>query len=277
MQSRGWRTSAHPAQQPPLTDDDTFYGEDSGYDEIYAPRMPSSSRRYQSRPDIRADIRSEMGRTRPDIELQSLFAEGDYYTFQTDRQPNIPPRRGATRTDMPSVSNGRRPRTHTEDVGGYGSDGSRGGIRRYRPHWLVFVGLFMLIMILGWIAFSALANWWQVTQDDWHYGRPRTFQIDAVVGHNDSVTNPSHFIAINLNRRVEVIEFPGGDSSKAKIYLGPILTGDGQDLAPVTLSFKDVNGDGKPDMIVIVQNSRFIYINENGAFRPARPNENIQD
>jgi hypothetical protein len=121
-----------------------------------------------------------------------------------------------------------------------------------------------------------LFNWWQVWQDDLHYGRPRTFQIDAVVGHNDSDAHPSHFVAINLDRHVQIIEFPGGDSSKAKIYIGPVLVGDGQDLAVVTLSFKDVNGDGKPDMIVSVQSSRFVFINDNGAFRPGRPGENVQ-
>jgi hypothetical protein len=134
----------------------------------------------------------------------------------------------------------------------------------------------MLIMIVGWVALSAFINWWQITQDDWHYGRPRTFQTDAVVGHTDSPTSPSHFIAMNFNRHIEIIEFPGGDTTKAKIYMGPMLIGQGQDLAAVTLSFKDVNSDGKPDMIVNVQDSRFVFINDNGSFRPARPNENIQ-
>jgi len=131
-------------------------------------------------------------------------------------------------------------------------------------------------MVMGWVVLNVLANWWQITLDDWHYGRPRTFQTDAVVGHNDSAANPSHFIALNLNRHIEIIEFPGGDASKAKIYVGPTLIGQGQDLAVVTLSFKDVNGDGKPDMIVSVQGSRFVFINDNGAFRPVRPGENVQ-
>jgi len=39
-----------------------------------------------------------------------------------------------------------------------------------------------------------------------------------VVGHNDSEAHPSHFIAINVDRHVDVIEFPGGDASKARIY-----------------------------------------------------------
>jgi hypothetical protein len=131
-------------------------------------------------------------------------------------------------------------------------------------------------MVVGWIVFTSVANWWQVTQDDWHYGRPRTFQIDAVVGHNDSAVSPSHFIALNLRRHLEVIECPGGDCSKAKVYVGPVLIGAGQDLAPVTLSFKDVNGDGRADMIVTVQDSRFVFINENSAYRPQKPGENVQ-
>ena len=133
----------------------------------------------------------------------------------------------------------------------------------------------MLLMVIGWVVFNAILNWWQVTQDDWHYGRPRTFQTNAVVGHNDSSANPSHFIALNLNRHVEIIEFPGGDPTHARIFLGPILIGDGQDLTAVTLSFKDVNGDGKPDMLAHIQDQTIVFINDNGTFRPAKQGENI--
>jgi hypothetical protein len=150
----------------------------------------------------------------------------------------------------------------------------RGG--RHRFHWLVFVGLGMFIMILGRVALGALGSWWQTMQDDWHYGRPRTFQIDAVVEHNnDSASNPSHFIALNLNRRVLIIELPAGDASRARIYSGPILLGQGQDLTPVTLSFHDVNGDSRPDMFVWVADSHFVFINDQGGFRPARPGEEL--
>ncbi len=124
-------------------------------------------------------------------------------------------------------------------------------------------------MILGWFMISALGSWWQVTQDDWHYGRPRTYQTDAFVGQGDSPTNPSHFIAMNLNRHIVVIEMPGGDPSKARIFNGPTLIGPGQDLVPVTLTFKDVNGDGKIDMVINVQDSHFVFLNENGTFKPA--------
>jgi hypothetical protein len=148
---------------------------------------------------------------------------------------------------------------------------------RGRLHWLVFVGAGMLIMTISYVLLSAAANWWQVTQDDLHYGRPRTFQIDVVVGHNDSATSPSHFIALNLNRRVMIIEFPGGDPTRARVYLGPTLLGDGEALVPVMLSFRDVNGDGKPDMIVSIQDNRIVFINDNGQFRPLRAGERISN
>lgn len=132
----------------------------------------------------------------------------------------------------------------------------------------------MMIMILGWVALSAVGSWWQTTLDDWHYGRPRTFQIDAVVGHHDSAQNPSHFMAMNLKRHIIIIEIPGGDVSKSIVYSGPTLLGPGQDLTPVTLSFQDVNHDGKPDMLVNVQGNQFIFLNENGSFVPSTQNVN---
>jgi hypothetical protein len=133
----------------------------------------------------------------------------------------------------------------------------------------------MLVMIALWVLGTLLVNWWSVTQADWQYGRPRTFQIDALVGHNDSPGNPSHFVAINLNRHVVIIELPGEDPSKARIYSGPTLFGDGQDLIPVTLAFRDVNGDGKPDMIVRIQDQTLVYINDGTQFRPLKPGEHI--
>ena len=269
-------------QQVRLNNEGTL--DDSEYDDVWPTRMPNSTLRYtgQGQPDIR----TEAGRSRPDV--QPLSVPKNYRPSNSDRQTSVPPRRTATSTDIPAihVHRGRGVRTDDVETGlGTRLTGSAGGTRstevtgiarRIRFHWLVFAGVAAIIMIIGWIAFSALASWWQVTQDDWHYGRPRTFQIDAVVGHNDSAANPSHFIALNLNRHIEIIEIPGGDATKAKIYAGPMLIGQGQDLTPVTLTFKDVNGDGKPDMIVNVQDSHFVYINENGAFRPARPDENIQ-
>jgi len=139
--------------------------------------------------------------------------------------------------------------------------------RRRRLHPLVFVGLTLMIAILGWVVFTTVANWWMNTQEQWQYGYPRTAQYDAVVGHHDSAAHPSHFIALNLNGQVEVIEFPGGDASKARIYTGlTVVVGQNANLVPVTLSFQDVNGDGTPDMIVTVGNAHYVFLNQKGQF-----------
>ena len=142
-----------------------------------------------------------------------------------------------------------------------------------RLHPLVLLGIGMILMLLLWTVLTLVASWWNTTWDDIHYGRPRTFQMDVAVGHNDSASNPSHFIALNLNGRIEVIEFPGGDASKARIYIGPQLYGNGQELIPVTLSFVDVNGNHHPDMVIRFQDTRIVYVNDAGGFRPANSNE----
>ena len=153
---------------------------------------------------------------------------------------------------------------------------------RRRLHPLLYLGLGMIAMLALWTLLSLAVSWWNTTMDDLHYGRPRTFQIDAYVGHNE-VGAPSHFIALNYHGRIEVIEFPVGDVAHARIYLGPQLYDTGSDLVPVTLSFVDVSGNHLPDMLVHLQykgwfgfsgsEQQLVYINEQGSFRPARPDE----
>lgn len=141
-----------------------------------------------------------------------------------------------------------------------------------RSPWLALcIGMLITVGLI--IGFSAFASWWQLHQDDATFGRPRTYQLNAVVGHQDSAANPSHFIFLNLNGRVVIIELPGGDSTHALTYTGPALLGDGGDLIPVTGEFKDVNGDNKPDMIVHVQNQTLVFINEGTKFRTLKPGE----
>lgn len=234
------------------------------YDDVWPARQPSSARRYQGQ----ADVHFEAGRV-ADVQTQqsrrgSRASSGERHT--------VPPRRAATQGRVPALQTAPA-RVSIDEENTRVTDAYhprrvlRGGQRNF--HWLLFVGLAMLVMILGWLALSAFGSWWQTTQNDWRYGRPRTFQTDAVVGHHDSARTPSHFIAMNLNRHIIVIEIPGGDVSKSVVFSGPTLLGPDQDLTPVTLTFQDVNHDGKPDMIVDVQGSQFIYLNANGTFVPA--------
>jgi hypothetical protein len=152
---------------------------------------------------------------------------------------------------------------------------------RRNVHWLFYVGVGMLATLVLWMAGSTVLAWGLQRYDDLKYGYPRTSQMDAVVGHNDSSQKPSHFIAMNLNRQAVVVEFMGGDPSKAVTYVAPIyIAGNGGDLAPVTLEFRDVTGDGKPDMIVHIhlpsQDQISVFVNDGTKFRPSNGNDKIR-
>lgn len=145
--------------------------------------------------------------------------------------------------------------------------------KRRSPWPALIIGMLLMIALV--ICFSELGSWWQVHQADATYGRPRTYQTNAVVGHQDSASNPSHFIFMNLNRHIIVIEFPGGNSANSLTYTGPTIFGDGGDLVPVTGTFKDVNGDGRPDMLIAIQGQTLVSLNTGAKFQPLQAGEQI--
>ena len=140
--------------------------------------------------------------------------------------------------------------------------------RRFSAHWLFFVGVGMLVSIALWVGLQLVGAWWSQHQLDATYGTPRTYQADAVVGHADSTDHPTHFIVLNLKGRVVIIELPGGNVARARIYNGPLIVGDNPAQIPATADFQDVNGDGKIDMIVHLGNQQFTYINDGAQFKP---------
>ena len=211
-------------------------------DERYYVTNPShtSSRRYQVSPEQIY----QNGNTRLHVRYVNV-------PKRKSRQAQLPPVRERYTEEVEAL-----PKQHKRSI-----------------HPLLYLGVGMLAMAALFLLLSSAGTWIQTTKDDLTYGRPRTFNIDAVVGHNDSAANPTHFIAINLNRHVEVIEQPGGDASKMKVYQITTLFGDGEDLAPVTLSFRDLLGNGKLDMLIHINNTVIAYINDNGSFRPSKPGE----
>jgi hypothetical protein len=86
-------------------------------------------------------------------------------------------------------------------------------------HPLLWLGVGMLAMLLLWVALSAFFGWVHTVLDDVQYGRPRTFQMDAWVDHSEQSGTPSHFIALNLNRHIEIIEIPGGDATHTHVSM----------------------------------------------------------
>ncbi len=137
----------------------------------------------------------------------------------------------------------------------------------------LLIGALAIVLYFG---ITSLMAWTQVKADDLKYGRPRTSQLDAFVGHGEAAGAPSHFVAMNLNRRVTIMEFPGGDVTKPMVLVGPTLFGRDQDLTVVKLQVEDINGDGKPDLTVQVKDERLVYINDGAAFRPITAEELAQ-
>mgnify|MGYP007070998636 CR=1 FL=1 len=140
-------------------------------------------------------------------------------------------------------------------------------------HTLAYIVTAVLALLAIYAIMGNVMSWGQSKVDDFRYGATRTYQVDAVVGHDDGAGTPSHFIAMNLNRQVMVIEIPGGDASKIRTLTGPYLFGAGEDKTPVLLRFQDLNRDGSQDLIVNVKNEEIVYLNKEGQFQPITPEE----
>jgi hypothetical protein len=140
-------------------------------------------------------------------------------------------------------------------------------------HPLVFMGIGLLLALGLWIGISQLIAWGTSELNTIKYGYPRTSQMDAVLGHDDSAAHPSHLTAMNLHGQTLVIEFPGGDATHAKVYLGPQLFGANSDLVPITLSLINPNHASHPDLLIDAGDLRSVLINTGTGFRAPTPAE----
>ena len=143
-------------------------------------------------------------------------------------------------------------------------------------HTAAYIVTLLLALLAIYAVMGHVVAWGDSRLNDLRYGATRTFQMDAVVGHNDGAGTPTHFIAMNLNRQVVVIEVPGGDPSKLRTLTGPYLLGADEDKTPVLLRLEDLNHDGAKDLIVSVKNEEIVYMNRDGEFKPITPEERAQ-
>jgi hypothetical protein len=130
---------------------------------------------------------------------------------------------------------------------------------------LVLVGMGMLVTMLLVLVSQVVIPWAMKTADDVQYGYPRTTQEDHFVGHEQGGT-PSHFVAMNLQGQITVLELPGGNLKGAQVLVGPRLLGPGADLAPVRLGF--VGDSQHPDLEVTVQSVQVRFQNTGASYRP---------
>lgn len=247
-------------------------------DALYQTRMPSSARRYNRAPQpIHSPQPKQITRsTRSMPAVPSAQPRSSTPSSQLKKQPAVHNTDDDYDVDVQEepITQGtlvqrRRSSISPSNSNGVASDAvapNTEALPHQRRFPLVPVLIGAVVTILLVMALTAFSSWWRVYQDDLHYGRPRTSQIDAVVGQGDSQTNPTHFIFLNLRRHVQIIEIPGGDASKTRIFVGPVLFGDGQDLTPVTGETRDVNGDGKPDLVVHIGDQQIVYLNDGTTF-----------
>jgi hypothetical protein len=138
--------------------------------------------------------------------------------------------------------------------------------KRRRPHWLVISGLSMMMVLLLWAGLSWLTSWIANNQLNATYEYPRVSQADEVVYPGDTSDHPSHYLFLNLNGTVLIVELPHGDSAKSRIYKGPTLFSDNADQIPITGEFRTVNG--KIEMLEHIQDRIILYINNGTQFIP---------
>jgi hypothetical protein len=143
-------------------------------------------------------------------------------------------------------------------------------------HTFAYIVTGLLALLAVYAIMGNVVGWARGRIDDVRYGATRTYQVDEVVGHDDGAGTPTHFIAMNLNRQVVVVEIPGGDAIKIRTLTGPYLFGAGEDKTPVLLRFDDLNRDGSKDLIVNVKNEEIVYLNKEGQFQPITPEERVQ-
>ncbi|MGB8346427.1 MAG: hypothetical protein WCD86_16195, partial [Ktedonobacteraceae bacterium] len=77
---------------------------------------------------------------------------------------------------------------------------------------------------------------------------------------------------INNDGVIDVIELSYGNASEAtaQVYYILTLTGQNADLVPITaITFQDINGDGKLDMEVAINNTLYVLYNTGKTFKPA--------
>ncbi len=140
-------------------------------------------------------------------------------------------------------------------------------VEQKKIHWLLYVGVGMIAALALWVTAATLLAWGTEKYNDLMFGNPRLYQTDYIVNHNhDSPAHPSHFIALNLHGQVIIIELPAGDPTKSIDYIGPALIAVGDEKIPITLSFSDVQKDGKPDMIVHIQDKEVHFCNNGTKF-----------
>jgi hypothetical protein len=146
---------------------------------------------------------------------------------------------------------------------------------RRAPWWYVlpvFTG--MLAMLALWVIGSAVITWGSGQLEQYQYGAARISQYDFDLGHGRGT---SHLLAEYYRGEVVVIEFSPLDPPKGHVSAVMLDPGD-QTPRLVSLHVQDVNHDGKPDIIAIVEGRTItpVFYNNGTSLQTIPPHEGGQ-
>ncbi|HLG64742.1 MAG TPA: hypothetical protein VKY19_22570 [Ktedonosporobacter sp.] len=114
--------------------------------------------------------------------------------------------------------------------------------------WDSFLVGMLLCLILFLVGQQVVLPFVTATADQWHYGDAQLSQLDADVGHGGM----SHLIANYYHGYIVVIEILLSHPQDNRVY---VLSGFRDLPTPpvLTLGVQDLNGDGKPDLLIKIE------------------------
>lgn len=193
---------------------------------LTANQRTGTSKQYTVRPPVPADVFEEEDMRDTDDLVFSMKGDEDPITNPTNTTGSRRLRRTAT---VPQ--------------------------QRKFPWLRVGFGLIVLVLSIWLVMHLVLAaiDFCTDVSNTFHYGPNRTMVISGIFGHNDSPTNQTEIVAINLHGTLLIQEVPGGDVTKTKTYsTGLMLVGDVAAKTPIQLAVKELNGDHKPDVLITI-------------------------
>ena len=148
--------------------------------------------------------------------------------------------------------------TQTNDVPAWTSPKSR---KRGLPMPVLYILGFIIGAILLWFG-SLVLTWVNEINTHWHCGDQCIGTLDANVGHGNGT---SHFIAFDSNGNLVIVELASDYSGEHSYVMKAQLSGPHQ----ILLAVQVING--KPDLIVTVDQNQIILYNTGDSFSFTQP------
>jgi hypothetical protein len=140
---------------------------------------------------------------------------------------------------------------------------------------LLIAGVYVLAALAVYVLVGHALSWGKRKVEDVRYGYPRMVHLSGVVGHGDSPESPTHFIALNLEHQVSVLQLPAGDTREVQVLRGPYLFGEAGHYEVPSLALRDVDGDGLSDLLLTVRGEVVVFLNKDGDFRLITAEERV--